>query len=167
VTDTHVDLKHLGKIKETRKEIMDTLRAVAKVMQHPAHRQVVMDLVTKLGPTKDPQYDILPAQPNGFALKHTSIPKNGAAHLRTQCEYQVITMMITYFWVFCQTGDMQDLRSVMRYKGWLNRYADAPYRFEVCGDVRKGFWLCDTNVLKEGENPTLPKWLKADKGETV
>jgi hypothetical protein len=167
MTDVHTDLKHLGRIKEQRKGIIVSLRAVSKVMKHPAHQQVVLDLVTKLGPTQDPQYDILPAERNGFVLRYHTIPKNGAAHLRTQCEYQVITMLIAYFWLFCQTGDMQDLRSIMRYKGWLDRYAKDHQKYEVCGDIRHGFWLCDTSVLKEGEDPTLPQWLKDDRGETV
>lgn len=165
--EERVNLRHIAQIKDMRKGIIETLRGVSKVMSHPTHRQTVIDLTTKLGPTREPDYDVLPAKPDGFVLKYAAIPKNGAGHLRTQCEFQVITMLITYFWVFCQTGDMQDFRSAMRYKGWLDRYAEDHKKYEVCGDERIGYWLCNTSILKDGEDPTLPQWLKDDGGETV
>lgn len=167
MTNNGKKLNHIGAIASMRLDIIKTLRAVAANVKHPAHKQIVLDLTTKLGLTNKPDRYILPADPNGFVLRFSTLPKNGSGHLRTQCEFQVISMLIMYFWLFCQTDDVQDRRSTWRYLSWLKRYAEDHKLYEVCGDIRKGFWLCNTSILKHGETPSLPQWLRDDGGETV
>jgi hypothetical protein len=159
--------KHITQVKKLRKDVMEAIRALVGVIKHTQHKQRVLDLVTKLGVGNDPDYAGLPAKPDGFVVTNTAYIANGTGSLRTQCEYQVVSMLITYFWLFGLTGDMQDLRSAMRYKGWIDRYVKDHAKYEVCGDVKSGFWLANTSILKDGEDPTLPQWLKDDGGETV
>jgi hypothetical protein len=159
--------RHLTQVKNLRKEIIEAIRAMAGVIKLTTHKQRIIDLVTRLGVSGETDYSILPSQPEGFVVSNTMYIKNGTGNLRAQCEFQMITMMVTYFFLFSQTKDIQDLRSAHRYKGWIMRYVENHHDYEVCGGVRSGFWLCNTSVLKQGQEPTLPKWLKADGGETV
>jgi hypothetical protein len=160
-------IRHQTQVKSLRTEVLATLRAIASVIRHPAHKQRVLDLASKLGVSKEVDYGILPAQPEGFVVSNTAFIKNGTGNLRTQCEFQVISMLVMYFFLYSLTQDTQDLRSVYRYKNWITNYAARPDDYEVCGDVRTGFWLCNTSILKEGNKPSLPDWLRADGGETV
>lgn len=167
MTAIHQDIKHLARMKEMKKNALLAIRSIAGIIKHETDRQCILDLTTSLGPTKPPRYEVLPSKPTGFVLGNAEAESKAKVNLRTQCEFQMITMLITYFWMYCLTNDMQDMRSFMRYKGWIDRYVNDYNKYEVCGDIRRGYWLCNTSVLKEDEHPTLPKWLKDDGGETI
>jgi len=141
-----------------RVRLNGALRSLAR-LQHVARiAQVYYDLACKVDLTGPIDQSKLPATPDGFVVKQSAILKCGNLATETLCLYQVVSMMVLYYWLYAAMNDAQDARSCERYLEWVEAYANAPKAYKVVGNVRYGYYLYPLKGTPENK-PHLPEWL--------
>jgi len=151
--------------RDIRIRLMTVLRALAGIQKQGNIAQVFFDLASNVDGSVD--HSRLPATPDGFVVKQTTILKNsGRLTFKTLCLYQVVSMAVLYYRLYGEMHDDQDARSCGRYLNWLERYVSAPLTYAVTGNVRDGYWLYQPEACPDGK-PILPEWLGENEGETV
>ena len=139
--------------RDLRIRLTGALRSLAGLQKNGKIAQVFLDLSCRVASAGDIDQSKLPATPDGFVLRQSRI--NSRVPVETLCLYQVVSMMVLYYWLFARMHDPQDRQSCEYYLKWLETYNKAPETYNVAGDVRNGYFL---HPAADGL-PHLPEWL--------
>lgn len=146
--------------RKLRELLTEAIRGLAK-HHRGRDQQTLMDASCNMepGPIDESR---LPIRPDGFFLKQHTVLQHKGIRKRTLIEFQLVSMAVMYYWLYCHLRDRQDLRSCMRYCGFITGIVEDYKSYYVAGDVRHGWYL--SNAKKD---PKPPGWLEAEEGETV
>ena len=148
-------------IADLRTKLRQAILGIAEKQKSRAAQSVLMDLSCSFGGSNNCDYSKLPMSADGFFLSQVSVMRRPNVPKRTLIELQLVSMAVTYYWLYCGMGDQQDQRSCMRYTYFLMEIAESYPKFEVAGDIRRGWYLTSD------KQHLPPSWLNAEGGETV
>lgn len=140
-----------------RQRLTEVLRTLAKQQHRSSIAQVFYDLACGIDLTGPIDQSRLPATPDGFVVKNTTALKSRNMSNTIMCLYQIVSMMVLYYWLYAATADAQDARSCERYLSWLEEYTKAPEAYDVIQDKNLVMYLYPLKGIED--KPHVPEWL--------